>query len=274
MRRTTFALLVLISICLAGASQAQERPFESSSIDLKFKGGTVGQYVDALRKTSGGANIVVMPDVADVLLGPIELKQADFYASVMLLDDHEHSTASRITHLKVEQQPSITEAGQDIFVVTGIIRDLVKEQPAVSRVFIVSQLLNADPPIPAEDVLSAVEAAMELTKGILPAADIFFHKETSLIIARGHPEQMNTIDSVVGQLWEGIRWREQQAMQEDTKYEAEVKRLQRTLNAATMENQRVKTEMQQEISLLQTRLASRERKIESLQEQIEELKKQ
>ena len=63
-------------------------------------------------------------------------------------------------------------------------------------------------------------------------------------------------------------------MQEDTKYEAEVKRLQRTLNAATMENQRVKTEMQQEISLLQTRLASRERKIESLQEQIEELKKQ
>ena len=50
MRRMILALLVLISLCLAGTSQAQERPAEPSVINLKFKGGTVQEYADALRK--------------------------------------------------------------------------------------------------------------------------------------------------------------------------------------------------------------------------------
>ena len=275
MRRTIFLLLAAISVCLAGASPAQADSIESSPIDLKFEGGTVSQYAQALRETSDGVNIVVMPDAADVELGPIELKQADLFASIMLLDDYEQVTSSRITHLDVEPQPSVTDAGLDIFVINGIVRDMAREQPATSMVLTVSQLLTADPPIPAEDILSAVEAAMELTKGILQAPDISFHKETGLIIARGHPEQMNTIESVIDQLRTGVRMQQQEQRQARmNERDAEMERMHRIVDEVQNQRNLLETSYQVKMAELKAQLAQREQQIIALQEEIDNLKKQ
>ncbi|UCD74290.1 MAG: hypothetical protein JSV91_10915 [Phycisphaerales bacterium] len=274
MRRTIALFFALVSTCIATPAIGQSDIYDLPPVDLKFAGGTVGEYVETLREAAAGVNIVVMPEVEDVRLGPVELKQADLFASVMLLDDQEEQTAARIIRLKVELNPSSTEQGQDIFVIRGNVRDMARDQPATSMVTTVSDLLGPGTPITAEDLLSAVEAAMELTKGILPAADIRFHKETGLIIARGHPEQMNTIERVIDQLRNGVRRQAQEQQQAGkAEYEAEIQHLQMTLQQMQNEHKLMMTRMEQKIADLEARLSQRERVIGELQSELLELKK-
>jgi hypothetical protein len=70
------------------------------------------------------------------------------------------------------------------------------------RVFDTSDLL--DETVTSKDLLTAVEASLEMIKDGSPPAQVRFHEETGLLIIRGTQEQVSAVNQIVNQIHEKV----------------------------------------------------------------------
>jgi hypothetical protein len=198
----------------AGAQPAVESP-GARLITLDFPGGTVAQYIDAVRKASDDANIVVIGDVTPIPMPPVKLKNVDAWAAVNILN----SMPQHQKDLYVKMDADITSHERDqsrVYVVTAqVTRSNGLGGPVESTVLSVLDVLQDH--LTADDLLTAVQIAQEVIGNPDQPADIKFHKETGLLIARGTREQIAGIHQVVEQL------RQQAVRKMNPKEQAELK---------------------------------------------------
>lgn len=159
--------------------------------DLDFAGGSLEQYISAVRKAHGAANIVLVGDYKDIAVPAVTLRHVTLDAATRLIGGSIESV-DRNEYVKVE--PVMIEGSSDrAYRVSAMTHD--RSSAATSAVWSVAENINAGFKI--DDLLGAVQVALSTfpTK-----ATIRFHEPTSLLIVRGTKEQIALTSETLGQL--------------------------------------------------------------------------
>ncbi len=196
---------------MPGASLAQDNQVGSDAagqpdrvmwgvIDLDFAGGTATSYLDAVRQATGGKiNIVAMPHVEEIIVPAMKLREVSVFAAISLLDGESLQAADRLVRLDV--QP-VGPAGGDLtplFKVAAIVEETREFSPSLrSNIWSVADMVAGG--MTPENITTAVSAALELIGPESAKAQVRFHKETSLLLARAEVEQIEIIDNVIDEL--------------------------------------------------------------------------
>lgn len=168
-------------------------------IDLQFGGGTVEQYIDAIQKASGNVNVLLQLKGAKVPLPEVDLSSVHVSSALRLLEGRETEAEGKRVELDVETIHTQDAFGLPIYVVVA----KVKESPAArshSTVISVKDIIDAG--YSAEDLMTAVATTIELLAGQAGKAEIRFHEQTGLLIAKGDEEQIDAIYQVMAQIRE------------------------------------------------------------------------
>lgn len=305
---TALASALLTAPAVVGACFAQEaqggnvtslgRVFQSrggTAIDLDFRGGTATEFIDAVRKAADGkVNIVAMPYVEEVRVPPMKLKSVDVISAVNLLDGESLQTPSRLVRLDVR---IIAPASGELAALVKVNADVKQAggfaPPQRSNIWSVADLMSGG--MTAEHITTAVSAALELMDADAAKAQVRFHKETSLLLARAEPEQIGIIHDVIAQLRESSAQQQAEAMKplrsgleqlEQRLNQSEVER--RTLQAEASERlqmaeaikvraeamERRTAELEALCSRLRDELMQRESMVRALEMELAELQKQ
>lgn len=186
-----------------------------SSFSVQFQGGTVEGYLDALREANEEMNIIMLDDVSRFALPPVELKYVTRRQAMEVLDGMEKVIDGRSHHIAVQMIED--KFGVPVFSVRVIEERMHGPQPEtpetlVSQVWPVKELLTRlENP---DQLVTAVETALEMMGEVDDAVAVRFHEETGLLIARGRLGHVRMIDSVINAL-------EEQAASEMTPSEEE-----------------------------------------------------
>ena len=167
-------------------------------VSLKFPGGTVADYTAALKKAAGDVNIIVALDAREVAMPAVELTAASVEAALRVLDGKTFNNGERFVKLIVRDASMGQPGEQTIFNVDAQVGGRSIDSPQTSRVWAIGPILNSG--AKANDVLTAVQTALDLLGKQYAPAQLKFHEATGLIIARGSSEQMESIEQVVRQL--------------------------------------------------------------------------
>ncbi|MCH8316765.1 MAG: hypothetical protein IIA64_12410 [Planctomycetes bacterium] len=201
MKRTSLLACMAALILLVGGGStfgANPSSDESGLISVKFAGGTVAEYFEALLKEAGTINVMLAPEVADVSMPPVTLTSVSLSAAIGLVDGRSASPPGRFIKLDVHQMPQFHDGALPTYQVRAEVHRASRRVVATARVWTIASLLRDDV-FDADDVLAAVETALDILQSTGEPV-IRFHKETGLVIARGDPQQLSAIDDVLGQL--------------------------------------------------------------------------
>ena len=267
MRRTSLLACMAALILLVGGRStlgANSSNDEEELISVKFAGGTVTEYIEALvkAKKAGTINVVVALEAADVPMPPVTLTKVTVSAAIDLVDGRSASPPGRNIKLDVRHMPQYAEQEQPTFQIqASVYGDAVRTQASV---WTIANLLRDDI-LDADDVLAAVETALDILESTGEPI-IRFHKETGLLIARGDLAQLSAIEDVLGQLAQSQQFKSQQPnqrlMEKYTAANAELTSAMARKADLTSELDRARTEARQlriELEAQVARLAETER---------------
>lgn len=185
------------------ATPAQS-PVSLPTVSLQFAGGSLADYVKALKEATPNFNIVLaVPEAKDIRLPAFKLDSVSFYPALRLLQGDYRLDDGTTIRLLVNDMggPREGETANPVYKIWGE-RQETRKPPAQVRVWNIGALIG--PERKAEDVLTAVETAV----GLLPCqenAKIRYHAETSLVVACGEEAQLLAIERVVDGIRQGVR---------------------------------------------------------------------
>lgn len=165
------------------------------TFDVHFKGGTLAEYVEAVRQASGStANVVVMPAAAEIPMTEVALTSVSARSAIKSLNNVYDLGLSRLVWVKeIEGTPDEVE----MFTVGAhdqrqVARPASQED---SKVWSLASIVQTGQRV--EDVVSAVETALSLYPEAKPKIELRLHKDTNLLIARGRVDQLVTVEQVI-----------------------------------------------------------------------------
>jgi len=233
------------------AAQAAQDVF-----DLDFAGGTIADYVKAILRVQKNANIVVMPEAASVTMPAMQLRGVDLDAAANLLDGRRVITGHTNVVTSVRTVGSSRQPSPGIYTISAK-TDL---QPAQTQIHSVVDLLEGG--LSSDDMMTAIETTLALIGDIQPTAQIRFHPQTGILIVRGHPEQVQAVNEVIGQLYDGVQRQRRKA---DEKVRLDRARVQ--ADAATAQVGQLKAEL----SAASISISEHQARSSILQQEIERL---
>lgn len=230
-------------------------PEENWFIDLAFEGGTAEEYIEVLREAAPDINIVAMADLGAFRLPAMELRKVSHEQAVEILNEMDAELPDR--RLRTVVRLIFDGVGTPIYAVHVQKDQATGPTMAVeTRVWPVRQLLEhlEDP----DQLVTAVETALELAEGRTEQLAVRFHEESGLLIARGHEEHVDTIESVLEAMYQQMEWEEEpsEAEQIRQEYEAEVRELE---SHATREIEMLSREIERAEQYVQEAEVRRER---------------
>ena len=198
-------LLAAMAISAPAAAQS-EHADAVQAIDLKFPGGSVAEYIEAIRRAAEYLNVVVMPEVAQVRMQPVELKRVDPTAAVRLLHGLRQERPEGAIVLTVDAIPGELFRST-VYTVSAVPEVRGRKRTATdSEFWSLQEILEAEtPPGNPEDVLTAVETALDMFEEVGKPAEVRFHRETGLLMLHAHPDQIEAVDDVITALTAALR---------------------------------------------------------------------
>lgn len=166
-------------------------------VSLSFPGGTMGDFVAAIRRTVAKVNIVLSEPAARVTLPPLELLEAGLAQTL--------EVACQVAEGPYEvRMKEFRGEGEWIYTITAPKAPQVRPEsvtPAspprtMMRVLSLAGLVNGRSAMRVESVLSAIELACEPLAGTTPVR-LRFHEDSGLLIAVGSDEQIAQVQEVL-----------------------------------------------------------------------------
>jgi len=154
------------------------------SVTVEFGGGSLAEYVAAVRAAQPAANIVYTAEAEKFPVPAVLLRDAQIFEAAGLLNRLRIEGSSR---LNVESE------GQ-VFAIS-VVNTGPRAGGAQTAVWSLRELLVSG--IKPEDLLSAIDTAVQVGGGNV---SIKYHRETALLIARGSGSDLSAIDAVLGSL--------------------------------------------------------------------------
>lgn len=259
----------------AGAQQPVDAPSANAAMTLDFPGGTAAEYIASLRRANPNANIVVLGELARVRMAPVQLKNVDVLSALSVLDQIPQSQGSFEAKIEVHNVASSQDV-PDVYTVTAHIHER-GPSPGQMQTSVISMADVLGESLKAADALTAIQTALELIGAESEPAQIKFHEETGLLIARGTPEQIETIRQVNSQLRERagtleMRAQNAQAAQQQSQYSALSAAARRDAEAAQNETVQWRTKydvLQQAMAQLQKQNADLEMELRTIRAEAE-----
>lgn len=196
--------LLAAGLCLLPAARpaiAQASPQPPSGlaseavINVRFKGGTAVDFVEAVREAAGEANIVLTPLVDLVPLEPVELRRVTLRSALSLLEGSYESPSDGIIEVVLEVHPSRAPGALNVYKIETRRQRGRQNTTVQSGVWSLAEILNAD--VESGEVLTAIEAALDLFGDGYPPPTLRYHRETGLLLARLHHDQIGTIEDLL-----------------------------------------------------------------------------
>jgi len=208
-RQYLIVLATILCLSLPAAAQGggggggvfSGKKSQSDRLSVSFEGGTVADYIAALRKADPHANIVEMGDLRAFDMPGVNLKNISMHQALNIIDDRRTETAETYFSLSVDRHG----APNPVYVVqvksTPRESDNKKQSsvPVEYEIWAVGRILK-DQDITQDALLSAVEAVVNLTDNDADAVRINFHPETKLLMAHGPYRAVRAIDDVIDAL--------------------------------------------------------------------------
>lgn len=213
--------IIAIALFLAAAgsvAQAQPSPFpkapEEPKISVSFKGGTVQEYLAALRAAGSKeapVNAVVSKELYSVQIPPVELSDTTVYAALsaltVLVPRNEYELS-----VKPLSQMGLPQYHPNAFAVEAQRRFSSPDQmPQSLRIYSVRDLLAAPGEAEGERVSSAtLLTALRTALGEVPGAgdpppEVKFHAESGLLIVRATEIEQDTVKQVVREVGASVK---------------------------------------------------------------------
>lgn len=167
-----------------------QRQMNEARAAVSFPGGTVTEYVRAVRHAFPGANIAVAPGVESVRLAPVELTGANLpeaVAALRVLSESPVDVSWTGTTALVDGAAAKRRQGDS--------------NPTLLRVWPMAQILSQ---VEQDDALSAVQTALELAG---PGAEVRFHADSQLLMLRGNPTQIDAVSQTLDRLESVANWK-------------------------------------------------------------------
>lgn len=206
--RLLWFLLVLLATAPTALGQAERDPL----VDVDFRGGTVAEYLAAIQKAQPAANVTILDrEVGEVLLPPVQLKRVRWSNAVKLIDDLvlETDEARIVIGTTIDPGDGISAPVAAVRAHVDRVRQPARSKSRQTYVWSLAHLIGPDA-IGAEDVLSAMETALEVSSKDEQAATMRFHRETSLLIMHGTGNQIQAVEMIVDRLTEAQQRARQQ----------------------------------------------------------------
>ncbi len=200
-------LCVLAALTAAGlvgpaAPAAQGGPDDDAPrlISVKFQGGSAAQFIAAIRRVAGELNVVVAPEASEITIPAMTLNGVTPPAALNLVDGTTHqSRGGRSVKLTVKHMRVYSPHERPTYQVVAHVMGPTASTSA--GVWTLAGVLESG--IGSEAVLSAIQLALEVLGSGIPA-DVRFHEETALLIARGDTDQLQTIHEVLDRLHDAL----------------------------------------------------------------------
>jgi hypothetical protein len=267
MHKNTLMTCLLAAGCLTLASTSASAQDANSRdqrhvFDLSFRGGTVGEYAEAIRKVDSSVNIVVMPNAAIVPVPALTLQSVSVHGALDFLDGREYQIGREAIQLDLsfymDGPPSSRE---EIFTIGA--RGAV--EPTQSLVMSVAPLLDA---MSKQDLLTAIEVALEMVSENRAPAAVKYHEATNILLVRGHPEQIGIVHDMLSELFSAAN--RKRAEQEE---QAKVNAMGAELRALRSQNEQLQVALNQshlKLSEWDTRYSMLNDQRQSLQQRLAE----
>lgn len=208
----TIQTLFLATVPLLSLLPAQDGPLPNSkptppraaspghTVTLRFTGGTLEQFVGAVRDTIAKANIVVAPEASGARLPAIELRDAGLDQAL----EAACAVASADFEVRVREHKGHGEPVYSIVTQPGSSRPVTKpkaQAPATATmVRSLARLIDPRfqppgvPALSAETVLSAIQVPHEDDAN---PPQLRFHKDSNLLFVRGTQAQWLLVEQVI-----------------------------------------------------------------------------
>jgi hypothetical protein len=187
-------------------------PSSGPILSVEFPGGTVKGFVEAVRQAARAdrVNVIVPKEAESVQIPAISLRDVTAYTALQSLEYAvigDSGYQFKVARIGKTDESSATFAIQ--FYSRGMQQASSSAARLETRVISIHDLISPPPGLPndpamvtsPETLLNALKAASQLdVDSSVPPPEIMFHKESELLIIRGTPEQLQTMQSVVGQL--------------------------------------------------------------------------
>jgi len=240
-------------------------------IDVAFGGGSISDFVEAIRQAARSANIVIMREAAEVPVPPMVLSQVSVGTAVALLPELVRPGSGHLVVTPiVTTLPSDPRTGrprgnigQSAYVIAVSTPSLQQArtnsmQQRVTRVETLTRLLEAG--LTAERVLEAVEVAVRST-GLEHDTTLAYHEPTRLLVATGPDPSVQAVVNVLGALVPRRSSAELKAMDEQRGQ----------LELALVDRQREAVTLQTRAEVLHEELRAREQQLRQANDQIASL---
>jgi len=173
---------------------------ETQVVTVNFEGGSVKEYVEAIKKVAPSANIVVMACADRVDMPAVQLTKVSLSTALQLLDGRSTQSAQGYTELHVQYNEG-DEEGQGIWAIDcqTSLRDPFGGRGY--RIWSVKDMVGEGQKTTINDVMSVVDSALSMVdEGEAEAGtppQVKFHEATGLIIAKGTDAQLGVIEEVL-----------------------------------------------------------------------------
>ncbi|MHC4428580.1 MAG: hypothetical protein ACYS0D_08245 [Planctomycetota bacterium] len=178
--------------------QARQQPAQEL-LSLQFRGGTAAEYVAAIRRQAPMANVLVDSGAEKVPMPALELNRVTVRTALELLDSRHYKGTREQIEMDVRRIRNHPDEEDTFHVRTHVIGT---HRPMETHVWSIAEVLERE--MTDDAVLAAVRLALEVVDSP-NEADVRFHEDTGLIIARGDGEQLSAINDVVARLKDAIK---------------------------------------------------------------------
>ena len=163
---------------------------------FEFGGGTVEEYVDALRQTTGkpSLNVVIAENarrqrMPEVTLGNVTIKAMFNLVQELCVDSNDNSLVN-------------VELGSEFDREYIFIRSSGSGPQRIVRVFSIAGLKTPKNQVSEENLLKAVDSVMAMNES--KDVQIQIHAEANLLIAKGTMEELDLIQQTITQMTGGL----------------------------------------------------------------------
>jgi hypothetical protein len=160
------------------------------TVDLEFKGGTLREYFDAAVAAGAPLRIVYASEaVASLRMPPVSVRgvTAEEVRQVAEQSLNPPGGGRAVLEVAPRSEAALSEP-------LIIVRDLMYVEREVSEVYDLSEI---DSSTPVEDVLSAIEVAVEINNA---SVSLKYHEPTRLLLVKGTPSAIEPLSRVIEQL--------------------------------------------------------------------------
>ncbi len=258
---------------LERAAQEQDQSaFFGPVVETQFTGGTLGDYIEAVKRAAGddAPTVMIRGDAGAIRVAPVDLRQIHMFSAIQLLDgDHmgpDNETPYGVRSVNV----GAPSGGRPAYLVTieGFGRPKAGQPERDFMVLPIRQITEAlpgDPPeivIPAETVLTAVETVIAIADPEGSATEIRFHPESGLLMLAGPSKALVAAEQVLGQITRDVEQRRDRAR--------ELQRAQGLTNPDALEQQLAEARAEDE--MMEVRLGNTHEQLQLAAEQFAQLK--